>query len=71
MRTTTKHWNSREEAARALRVCLRTIDNYIRLGHLQVVRRARGGRRIGTFVTGAEIRRFRRELAAQVAAKGR
>ena len=68
---TATYLNSREDAARALRVCIRTIDNYIRLGHLQGVRRARGGRRIGTFVTRDELRRFRRDLAAKAAAKGR
>jgi|GEM_PF-3769970 len=49
---------TREEAARALNVCIRSIDNYVHLGLLKVIRRPRQGRRLGTYIPRAEIERF-------------
>jgi hypothetical protein len=58
---------SREEAARILEVCIRTVDNYISQGHLKVVYKPRHGRRMGTYIAPAEIERFQDRLAAKAA----
>lgn len=55
---------TRAQAAEALGVCLRSVDNYVRQGHLRQVRQALVGRRIGVFIERSEIERFRREVQA-------
>lgn len=62
---------SRTEAAETLSVCLRSIDNYVRDGHLRPVRRPLAGRRMGTFIPVTEIERFRREVAVRAKGKAR
>ncbi|MCA9647029.1 MAG: helix-turn-helix domain-containing protein [Myxococcales bacterium] len=60
---------TREEAAQALRVCIRSIDNYVHHGRLRVVRQHRQGRRIGTYIPLDEIERFRNEALARAEAR--
>ena len=60
---------TRDEAARELGVCIRSIDNYVHQGLLQVVRRQRQGRRIGSYIPAAEIERFRRDALTRAEAR--
>lgn len=55
---------TRAEAAYELGVSLRSVDNYVRQGHLRAVRKIVVGRRVGVFVERAEIERFRRAAQA-------
>lgn len=55
---------TRAQTAQDLGVCLRSIDNYVRQGHLKCVRRALVGRRVGVFFERAELERFRKDVQA-------
>ena len=60
---------SRMEAAQALGVSLRSVDNYVRQGHLRSVRKILVGRRVGVFVERTEIERFQRAVQALLGPK--
>ena len=62
---------TRDEAARELHVCIRSIDSYVHNGILKVVRRQRQGRRIGTYIPASEIERFRRAALARAEARAK
>ena len=62
---------TRDEAANELRVCIRSIDNYVHNGLLKVVRRQRQGRRVGTYIPQAEIERFRKSVMARAEARAK
>jgi predicted site-specific integrase-resolvase len=62
---------TRAQAAEALGVSVRSIDNYVRDGHLNSVRKIVVGRRVGVFVEREEIERFKREAQTLVGTRGR
>lgn len=62
---------TRAQAAEALGVSVRSIDNYVRDGHLNAMRKIVVGRRVGVFVERQEIDRFKREAQSLVGTRGR
>ena len=62
---------SRVEAAQALNVCLRSIDNYLAHGQLRAVRRPLVGLRMGTYIRRTDIERFQRLVATRADANSR
>jgi hypothetical protein len=67
----TQQLYTRDEAARELRVCIRSIDNYVHHGILKVVRRQRQGRRVGTYIPHAEIERFKKDALSRAEARAK
>lgn len=65
MRQTKARYLSKTEAAQALGVAVRTIESYMQNGLLRGVKRLTRGRRLGTFITPAEVERFRRANQAR------
>jgi predicted site-specific integrase-resolvase len=60
---------NRPQAAQMLGVSLRSVDNYVRQGHLKSLRKIIVGLRVGVFFERAEIERFQRAVQSLVGPK--
>lgn len=58
----TKDLLTKAEAGEVLGVAVRTIESYVTNGHLRTVSVPLVGRKMGTRISKAEIRRFQRDL---------